>query len=115
MGLAQGHKAVTPVRLEPVAPWSEVKLSTTEPLCSHLLFELALCKTWNGPNLVLLACVNYLTVLHIMLCLLNKQIVCLLNKQIVTFSKTSNRQTWQTQIRLLLKKQSDLGLSCLLF
>ena len=36
--LAQGHNAVTPVRLEPVAPQSRVKLSTTEPL--HSLFSL---------------------------------------------------------------------------
>ena len=32
MCLAQGHNTVTPVRLEPVAPRSQVKLSTTEPL-----------------------------------------------------------------------------------
>ena len=32
--LAQGHNAVTPVRLEPMAPRSYVKHSTTEPLCS---------------------------------------------------------------------------------
>ena len=31
---AQGHNAVTPVRLEPAAPLSRVKHSTTEPLCS---------------------------------------------------------------------------------
>ena len=34
MCLAQGHKAVTPVRLEPAAPRSHVKHSTTEPLRS---------------------------------------------------------------------------------
>ena len=34
MCLAQGHNAVTPVRLEPVAPRSRVKHSTTEPLRS---------------------------------------------------------------------------------
>ena len=32
MCLAQGHKAVTPVRLKPAAPRSRVKHSTTEPL-----------------------------------------------------------------------------------
>ena len=32
MGLAQGHNAVTPVRLEPAALGSRVKHSTTEPL-----------------------------------------------------------------------------------
>ena len=32
--LAQGQKAVTPMRLEPVAPLSRVKHSTTEPLPS---------------------------------------------------------------------------------
>ena len=33
--LAQGHNAVTPVRLEPVASRSRVKLSTTElPTCN---------------------------------------------------------------------------------
>ena len=31
MCLAQGHNAVTPVRLEPAAPQSRVKNSTTEP------------------------------------------------------------------------------------
>ena len=35
MCLAQGHNAVTPVRLEPTALWSRVKHSTTEPLRSH--------------------------------------------------------------------------------
>ena len=34
MCLAQGHNAVTPVRLEPAAPRSRVKHSTTEPLRS---------------------------------------------------------------------------------
>ena len=32
--LAQGHNAVRPVRLEPAAPSSWVKHSTTEPLCA---------------------------------------------------------------------------------
>ena len=34
MCLAQGHNTVTPVRLEPAAPRSRVKHSTTEPLRS---------------------------------------------------------------------------------
>ena len=34
MCLAQGHNAVMPVRLEPAAPRSQVKHSTTEPLHS---------------------------------------------------------------------------------
>ena len=37
MCLAQGHNAVTPVRLEPAALRSRVKHSTTEPLRSHPL------------------------------------------------------------------------------
>ena len=36
MGLAQGHNTVSLVRLEPVAPRSRVKHSTTEPLRSDL-------------------------------------------------------------------------------
>ena len=36
MCLVQGHKAVTPVRVEPAVPWSRVKHSTTEPLHSHI-------------------------------------------------------------------------------
>ena len=32
--LAQGHKAVTPVMIQPAAPRSHVKHSTTEPLGS---------------------------------------------------------------------------------
>ena len=38
MCLAQGHTTVTPVRLEPAAPRSRVKHSTTEPLRSHNLY-----------------------------------------------------------------------------
>ena len=34
---------VKPVRLEPVAPRSQVKHSTTEPLHSHLLFMFHVC------------------------------------------------------------------------
>ena len=34
MCVAQGHNTVKPVRLEPVAPRSRVKHSTTEPLKS---------------------------------------------------------------------------------
>ena len=34
MCLAQGHNTVTQVRLEPEAPQSRAKHSTTEPLCS---------------------------------------------------------------------------------
>ena len=34
MCLAQGHNAVKPVRLEPAAPQSKAKHSTTEPLRS---------------------------------------------------------------------------------
>ena len=36
MCLAQGHNAVTPVSLEPTAPQSQVKHSTTEPLRSRV-------------------------------------------------------------------------------
>ena len=34
MCLAQGHNALTPMRLEPTTPQSRVKHSTTEPPCS---------------------------------------------------------------------------------
>ena len=55
MGLAQGHNAVTPMRLEPAALGSRVKHSTTEPLrsththththaCTH-----AYIHTWATP------------------------------------------------------------------
>ena len=40
MCLAQGHNTVTQVKLKPEAPWSRVKLFTTEPplrVCVHLL------------------------------------------------------------------------------
>ena len=39
MCLAQGHNAVTPVRLKPVASRSRVKHSTTEPLRSPYLYK----------------------------------------------------------------------------
>ena len=41
MCLAQGHKAVTLVRLEPAAPRSPVKHFTNEPLC--FLFCVCVC------------------------------------------------------------------------
>ena len=44
MCLAQGHNTVTAVRLEPVAPLSRVKHSTTEPLCSQALSWGYICK-----------------------------------------------------------------------
>ena len=37
MCLAQGHKAVMPVKLEPTTPRSRDKHSTTEPLSSHIV------------------------------------------------------------------------------
>ena len=38
MCLAQGHNAMTPVRLEPGTPRSSVKHSTTElPMCAYLV------------------------------------------------------------------------------
>ena len=44
MCLAQGHNAVTLVRLEPAAPRSRVKHSTNEPLRSqHIRYANALC------------------------------------------------------------------------
>ena len=35
MCLVQAHKTVPLVKLEPATPLSQVKYSTTEPLCSH--------------------------------------------------------------------------------
>ena len=55
MCLAQGHNAVTPVRLEPATPRSQVKYSTTEPLRSQdgiLLSWTGNC-TWNYMALLL--------------------------------------------------------------
>ena len=39
MCLAQGHNAVTPVRLKPASPPSQVKHSTTEPLCKIMYMQ----------------------------------------------------------------------------
>ena len=40
--LLKDHNAVSPLRLEPTAPWSRVKHSTTEPLCSlHQIYIMA--------------------------------------------------------------------------
>ena len=48
--LAQGHNAVTPVRLEPMAPQSWAKHSNTEPLC-YLCYTCYISNivkmTWN--------------------------------------------------------------------
>ena len=43
MCLAQGHNAVTPMRLEPATPWSRVKHSTTEPLHSLTIIGNRIC------------------------------------------------------------------------
>ena len=78
MCLAQGHNAVTLVRLEPAAPWSGVKHSTTEPLCSlcffcgsFLLFMFPFCRAflsvhgslvvtcWERAYLLALFCVMF--------------------------------------------------------
>ena len=38
MRLAKGHNTVLPVRLVPATPQSRGKHSTTEPLCSQIIF-----------------------------------------------------------------------------
>ena len=45
MCLAQGHNAVTPVRLKPAALISRVKHSTPEPLRSHGDEEVSIAKS----------------------------------------------------------------------
>ena len=51
MCLAQGHNEVTPVRLEPTAPWSRVKHSTTEPPRKKSV-TLKLQRAWKRPYVV---------------------------------------------------------------
>ena len=46
MCLAQGHNAVTLLRLEPTTPQSQVKHSITEPLRSHMIYVM-LVLTWE--------------------------------------------------------------------
>ena len=41
MCIAQGHNAVTPVRLEPPTPRSRVKQSSTEPLHPHFDYDIS--------------------------------------------------------------------------
>ena len=48
MCLAQGHNAVTPVRLEPTALRSWVKRPTTEPLCSQYSFTVTIKTLFNS-------------------------------------------------------------------
>ena len=50
MCLAQGHNAVTLVRLEPVTPRSQVKHSSIKPLCSR-------ANLWSEPSSTSLLCV----------------------------------------------------------
>ena len=49
---AQGHNAVMPVRLEPAAPLSRVKHSTTEPLRSKMRLDgmASKCHNFRIPN-----------------------------------------------------------------
>ena len=51
MCLAQGHNAVTPVNLEPAAPRSRVKHSTTEPLHQQITEEDPNLKLWNTTDI----------------------------------------------------------------
>ena len=70
MCLAQGHNAVTPVRLEPAASRSRVKYSTTEPLRSNIIigkksvgynsyeinYKSEEKNQWAGINIISLSC-----------------------------------------------------------
>ena len=64
MCLAQGHNAVTTVRLDPAASRSQVKHSTTEPLRSqHIakaLIRLCVCAGRSEPLLVALTMLEML-------------------------------------------------------
>ena len=53
---AQGHNAVTPVRLEPAAPQCRVKHSTTEPLCSlpHVAIHLGFYRFYPNVEVFIL-------------------------------------------------------------
>ena len=51
--LAQGHNAVMPERLEPGAPLSEVKHSTTEPLRSLDYMYIVMCMVCYAQRLYL--------------------------------------------------------------
>ena len=88
---------MTPVRLEPATPKSRVKYSTTEPLRSH--------------HSILLKTVNVLKFFNTFLFLFLNRIILLIRAGI--HKKLSEYQTEKTLIRLLLQKQSDLGLHCL--
>ena len=50
--LAQGHNAVLLVRLEPGAPRSRVKHSTTEPLRSHFTLHDIVASLYGEPTLL---------------------------------------------------------------
>ena len=76
---AQGHNTVRPVRLQPTAPCSRVKNSTTESLCSHLFIYY-----WKW----------------------SQQATC---KCLCQGLISAYRQTLWAQIRQLLQEQSDLG------
>ena len=56
MCLAQGHNTVTPVWLGPLAPQSQVKHSTTEPLCSCLVVIVVLLYIFSGSSLINFTC-----------------------------------------------------------
>ena len=51
MCLAQGYNTVTAVRLEPAAPWSRVKHSTTEPLHQQITEVDPNLKLWNTTDI----------------------------------------------------------------
>ena len=79
--LAQGHNALTPARLEPVAPRSRVKNSTTEPLRSHRIFVMySMSKL--GSNLFFMWTTRTLIRLRRMAIL---RLICVLSSQTATF------------------------------
>ena len=60
--LAQGHNALTPVRLEPTALWSRVKHSTTElphQMLNMFLTVILKCQLRFSHNYTVLSLINY--------------------------------------------------------
>ena len=67
MCLAQGHNSVTPLRLDPAAPWSQVKHFTTEPLhsCSSFVQKLMLDCACYLSSLVWLKILSWIPILFL--------------------------------------------------
>ena len=89
--LLKDHNAVTPVRLEPAAPRSGVKHSTTEPLRSHI-FVTFIISFYYLSNIFICDFIFLLIVFHFPLCIAVRQPYEVAPSRVISQRKGGTRQ-----------------------